>query len=60
VERLGRAAPHYSISIIRDRGLDPAALAHIAARHEPADVVFVDGWTGKGAIAGELHRSLAG
>lgn len=60
VERLGLAAPHYSISIIRDRGLDPAALAHIAARHDPADLVFVDGWTGKGAIAGELHRSLAG
>ncbi|HYG48956.1 MAG TPA: cysteine protease StiP family protein [Allosphingosinicella sp.] len=60
VERLGIAAVHYSISIIRDRGLDEAGLAHIAARHDPSDVVFVDGWTGKGAIAGELHRSLAG
>jgi hypothetical protein len=55
----GVPVAHYSISIIRDRGIDAAALAHIAARHDPADVVFVDGWTGKGAIAGELHRSLA-
>jgi hypothetical protein len=51
-------AVHYSISIIRDRGIDLNALAHIAARHDPADVIFVDGWTGKGAIAGELRRSL--
>ena len=55
----GHAAHHYSISIIRDRGIDRQALAHIAARHDPADAVFVDGWTGKGAIAGELRSSLA-
>lgn len=59
LERLGVAAPHYSISIIRDRGIDREALAYIAARHDPADAVFVDGWTGKGAIAAELRRSLA-
>lgn len=59
LERLGASAPHYSISIIRDRGVDLEALAHIAARHDPADSVFVDGWTGKGAIAAELRRSLA-
>ena len=53
------AAVHYSVSIIRGRGIDRVALAHIAARHDPADVVFVDGWTGKGAIADELERSLA-
>ncbi|MDE8652323.1 cysteine protease StiP domain-containing protein [Novosphingobium album (ex Liu et al. 2023)] len=55
----GHRASHYSISIIRDRGLDRVALAHIAARHDPRDAVFVDGWTGKGAIAGELRASLA-
>lgn len=55
----GHAAHHYSISIVRDRGIDQVALAHIAERHDPADAVFVDGWTGKGAIAGELRRSLA-
>lgn len=50
---------HYSISIIRDRGIDRQALRLIADRHDPADVVFVDGWTGKGTIAAELHASLA-
>lgn len=60
LRRLGVAAPHYSISIIRDRGIDREALHHIAARHDPRDMVFVDGWTGKGAIAGELRASLAG
>ena len=54
----GVPVAHYSISIIRNRGIDRAALAHIAAAHDPANVVFVDGWTGKGAIAGELARSL--
>lgn len=55
----GKAAAHYSVSIIRDRGIDRNALAHIAKRHDPDDVVFVDGWTGKGAIASELRASLA-
>lgn len=58
IGRLGVAATHYSISIIRDRGVDLEALSHIAARHDPADAIFVDGWTGKGAIGGELRRSL--
>jgi len=57
---MGLQARHYSISIIRDRGLDLEALAYIAGRHDPADVVFLDGWTGKGAISLELRRSLAG
>jgi hypothetical protein len=60
LRRLGVAAHHYSLSIIRDRGIDREALRHIAARHDPRDVVFVDGWTGKGAIAGELRASLSG
>ena len=57
--RLGKSASHYSISIIRDRGIDREALRHIAGRHDPRDVVFVDGWTGKGTITRELHASLA-
>ena len=60
LRRLGVDAHHYSLSIIRDRGIDREALRHIAERHDPRDVVFVDGWTGKGAIAGELRASLAG
>ena len=59
LRRLGRTVVHYSISIIRDRGVDARALAHIAARHDPADTVFVDGWTGKGTIAAELRANLA-
>lgn len=57
---LGRMAVHYSVSIIRDRGIDPLAMAAILARHDPASIVFVDGWTGKGAIGGELARAMAG
>lgn len=55
----GHRAAHYSVSIIRDRGIDLNALAHIAGRHDPADAIFVDGWTGKGAIGRELRASLA-
>ena len=50
---------HYGMSIIRDRGLDAHALAQILAQHKGSKLVFVDGWTGKGAIYGELARSLA-
>lgn len=49
-----RAVRHYSVSVIRDRGLDGAALAWIGARHPLDSVRFVDGWTGKGTIAREL------
>lgn len=55
--RLGSAAVHYSVSIVRDRGIDPAALDHVLARHAPGDVVFIDGWTGKGTISRELRGS---
>src|SRR5262249_5898839 len=57
--RLGRSVSHYSISIIRDRGIDENALRHILARHSAESVVFVDGWTGKGVIAAELRKSVA-
>jgi hypothetical protein len=52
-------AAHYSVSIIRGRGIDRVALAHIAAARGTRDAVFVDGWTGKGAITQELEASLA-
>jgi hypothetical protein len=56
----GRAATHYSVSIIRDRGIDRVALEHIlAAGHAPESIVFVDGWTGKGVIARELAATIA-
>lgn len=50
---------HYSVSIIRGRGIDRVALSHIAAARGTQDAVFVDGWTGKGAITQELEASLA-
>lgn len=57
--RYGREAPHYSISIIRDRGLDRNAIQHIlASGHPPESIVFVDGWTGKGVISEELRREV--
>lgn len=49
---------HYGISIIRDRGIDVAALQHIIHLHGDKNIVFVDGWTGKGAISSELRNSL--
>jgi adenine/guanine phosphoribosyltransferase-like PRPP-binding protein len=49
---------HYAVSIVRGRGLDEAALDHLGSRHRAEDVVFVDGWTGKGAIARELTAAI--
>jgi len=56
----GLDLPHYAVSIVRGRGIDTVALRHLAEHHDPADVVFVDGWTGKGAITRELEAALAG
>lgn len=54
------AAPtHLTISILRGRGVDVEALRWIAHHHDPARVLFVDGWTGKGAIARELTGAVA-
>ncbi|WP_344393181.1 phosphoribosyltransferase [Streptomyces vastus] len=50
--------PHYAVSIVRGRGIDANALRWLAAHHDPADVVFVDGWTGKGAITRELAQAI--
>ncbi|MEU6986208.1 phosphoribosyltransferase [Streptomyces sp. NPDC046324] len=49
---------HYAVSIVRGRGIDANALRWLAAHHDPADVVFVDGWTGKGAITRELAEAV--
>lgn len=49
---------HYGISIIRDRGIDFAALNAIIQQHGAKNIVFVDGWTGKGAICRELTQNL--
>ena len=50
--------PHYSISIIRGKGIDANALKYILAENKKADIQFVDGWTGKGSITKELNKSI--
>ncbi|WP_394212200.1 cysteine protease StiP domain-containing protein [Psychrobacter piscatorii] len=52
------SSKHYGISIIRDRGLDTVALQMLLDAYPNSPIVFVDGWTGKGAIYKELARSL--
>lgn len=51
--------PHFSISIIRGKGLDYNALDYILKKcYEGSSFQFVDGWIGKGAIQKELADSL--
>ena len=54
----GIDAPHFTVSIVRERGLDPRALEYLTERFDPERLVFVDGWTGKGAIQWELQEAL--
>ncbi|WP_379128224.1 cysteine protease StiP family protein [Paenibacillus sp. sgz500958] len=43
--------PHYSISIIRGKGIDENAVLYMLQQHGlDAELQFIDGWTGKGAI----------
>ena len=51
--------PHYSISIIRGRGIDHNAMQYLLNKHRAEELVFVDGWTGKGAILTELQKEIA-
>ncbi len=51
---------HYSISIIRDKGIDFNALDYIIEHHGiESTLIFVDGWTGKGAISDQLVKSIS-
>ena len=54
----GLDLPHYAVSIVRGLGIDQTALGYLASRHRPEDIMFVDGWTGKGAIARELAAAV--
>lgn len=51
--------PHYSISIIRGRGIDDNAIKYLLDRYLPSQILFVDGWIGKGAILNELKKDIA-
>ena len=54
-----REVSHYSVSIIRDRGIDRQAIKHILALGHPQEsIAFIDGWTGKGVITQELLTSI--
>lgn len=55
----GLDLPHYAVSIVRGRGIDTVAMDYLARHHDPASVMFVDGWTGKGAITRELAAAVA-
>lgn len=50
---------HYAISIIRGRGIDDNAMQYILRRHKAENLLFVDGWIGKGAILGELEKCVS-
>lgn len=57
---MGRQVVHYSVSIIRDRGIDQMALHHILDQgHAPESIVFIDGWTGKGVISRVLEQAVS-
>lgn len=51
--------PHYAISIIKGRGIDDNAMKYLLARFEPQQLLFLDGWIGKGAILKELRQDIA-
>lgn len=50
---------HYSISIIRGKGIDDNAMKYLLSKHNPEDLLFVDGWIGKGAILNELKKDIS-
>ncbi|MBQ0832399.1 cysteine protease StiP family protein [Marinobacter sp.] len=57
----GQPCHHYSISIIRDRGIDTAALDYLLDQVgvDAKRIVFVDAWTAKGVITRELRSDMA-
>lgn len=50
--------PHYSVSIIRELGIDEKAIIYILEKHKYCRIQFIDGWTGKGSINKELRESI--
>lgn len=50
--------PHYSISIIKGRGIDDNAMKYLLGRYRPRQLLFLDGWIGKGAILNELQKDI--
>lgn len=56
--------PHYAISIIRGKGIDKNAMNFIYNKEIKAnncnveDIIFIDGWTGKGMIKHQLNEAV--
>ncbi|MBR6386338.1 MAG: cysteine protease StiP family protein [Ruminococcus sp.] len=50
--------PHFTVSIIRGRGIDKNAVNYILKYFPPEKIQFVDGWTGKGAISNQLIEAV--
>lgn len=50
---------HYAASIIVGFGLDPIAYQWLRNKYAYSQLVFVDGWTGKGAVSTQLHADLS-
>lgn len=55
--KYGIQLPHYSISIIRGKGIDENAVLYMMQQHPGFTIQFIDGWTGKGAITAELTKA---
>lgn len=60
VDHEDQACQHYSVSIIRDRGIDTAALDYLldTVGVDAKRIVFVDAWTAKGVITRELRADM--
>ncbi|MBL8820177.1 MAG: cysteine protease StiP family protein [Planctomyces sp.] len=58
IARADRDVVHYSVSLIRDRGIDANALKYITRQRPIESILFVDGWTGKGVMARELRHAI--
>ncbi|ALG68999.1 cysteine protease StiP domain-containing protein [Beggiatoa leptomitoformis] len=53
-----RTVPHYSLALLREKGIDENALRYILEVEETngSDIAFIDAWTGKGILTRELHK----
>lgn len=56
-ERYNLNLPHYTISIIRDKGIDENAVNYILEHNQGMKIQFIDGWTGKGTICNVLKEA---
>lgn len=58
LEKLGVTVDHYSISIIRGKGIDQEAVRMLLSHYAAENILFLDGWVGKGAINTVLKESI--